>query len=308
MGEIFQLMDKNIYELQNKDTILKALVVQSKLYSKAKRIHFLSLILCVLLPIGYSITKNLISGEVLLTIGALFTIALIFISPALSAYASKQKRIAAKIQQTIDFFLFEDETFKSHNDDWGKVYSKDELLEIIAKAKISEKDIAKKKNWYSDYSSFPHVMQVHYSQCECVRWDGDLRKYFVNSLYVCGLVLIVLAIIIAVALKMTVFELIINIATFAPLIKFLLPLKKQLKEDCNRLKNILHKQNTINNQLGVVIGGEELYPKVIKIQRELFEHRAKALMVPDFFYRLMRKKQQNIEDKIASQKGDGDVL
>ena len=299
-------MDKNIYELQNKEMILKALVVQSKLYSKAKRINFLSLILCVLLPIGYSLTKNLISGEVLLAIGALFTILLAVISPALSAYASKQKTIAAKIQQTIDFFLFEDETFKSRNDDWGEVYTKDELLEIITKAKITEKDIEKKKNWYSDYSSFPHVMQVHYSQCECVRWDGDLRKYFVNSLYVCGLVLMVFVIIIAVALKMTVFELIINIATFAPLIKFLLPLKKQLDKDCDRLKNLLHKQSTINNQLGVIIGGEELYQKVIGIQRELFEHRATALMVPDFFYRLKRKKQQVIEDEISTQKNNED--
>lgn len=299
-------MDKNIYELQNKEMILNALVVQSKFYSKAKRINFLSLILCVLLPIGYSLTKNLLSGEILLTIGALFTIALVFITPTLAACASKQKTIAAKIQQTIDFFLFEDETFKSRNDDWGEVYTKDELHEIIAKSKISEKDIAKKKNWYSDYSSFPHIMQAYYSQCECVRWDGDLRKYFVNSLYVCGLVLMVFAIIIAVALKMTVFELIINTATFAPLIKFLLPLKKQLNKDCNRLKNLLHKQNTINNQLGVIIGGEELYQKVIGIQRELFEHRATALMVPDFFYRLNRKKQQVIEDEISTQKNNKD--
>ena len=51
-------MDKNIYELQNKDIIINALVVQSKLYSKAKRINYLSLILCVLLPISYSLTKN----------------------------------------------------------------------------------------------------------------------------------------------------------------------------------------------------------------------------------------------------------
>lgn len=299
-------MDKNIYELQNKEMILNALVVQNKLYSKAKRINFLSLILCVLLPIGYSLIKNLISGEVLLAVGALFTILLAVISPALSAYASKQKTIAAKIQQTIDFFLFEDETFKSRNDDWGEVYTKDELLEIITKAKITKKDIDKKRNWYNDYSSFPHVMQVYFSQCECVRWDGDLRKCFVNSLYGCGLVLIVLVIISAVALKMTVFELIVNIATFAPLIKFLLPLKKQLDEDCDRLKNLLHKQNTINNQLGVIIGGEELYQKVIGIQRELFEHRATALMVPDFFYRLKRKRQQVIEDEISTQKNNED--
>ena len=105
---------------------------------------------------------------------------------------------------------------------------------------------------------------------------------------------------------MTVFELIINIATFAPLIKFLLPLKKQLDKDCDRLKNLLHKQSTINNQLGVIIGGEELYQKVIGIQRELFEHRATALMVPDFFYRLKRKKQQVIEDEISTQKNNED--
>ena len=308
MGEIFRRMDKNIYELQNKDIIINALVVQSKLYSKAKRINYLSLILCVLLPISYSLTKNFLSGEILLTIGALFTIALVFISPALSTCAFKQKRTAAKIQQTIDYFLFEDDTFKTRDDEWGELYTKDELLEFIAKTKFSKKDMENKKNWYSDYSSYPHVMQAYYSQCECVRWDEDLRKCFVKGLYICGAFLITVVLILAVALKMTVFELVINIATFAPLIKVLLPLKKKLVDDCNRLKKISYEHSTINNQFGVVIGGEELYAKIIKIQRQLYDHRANAIMVPDFFYRFLRDKQQKIEDKIASQKTNGGEL
>ena len=68
----------------------------------------------------------------------------------------------------------------------------------------------------------------------------------------------------------------------------------------------MYEQNIINKQLAVINGEEELYSKVIKVQCELFEHRANALMVPDFFYRLKRKKQQSIEDEIASQKcGEG---
>ena len=266
--------------------------------------YYLSFVLCILLPIGYSLAKSFLSSEILITMGALFTLSLVFVASVLAKYISKKRRSAAKVQQTVDFLLFEDDAFKTCGNDWGELYTADELLELIAKNKISEKDIEKKKNWYSDYSSYPHVMQAYYSQCECVRWDGDLRKYFISTLYICGALLTVVVLIIAVALKMTVFELVINIAAFAPLIKFLLPLKKQLNDDCARLKNILNEQKSTDNQFGVVIGGEELYAIVIKTQCQLFEHRANALMVPDFFYRLLRNKQQRIEDEIASLKAN----
>ena len=169
-------MDKNIYEVQNQEIILKALVAQDKLYSKAKRINYLSLFLCVILPITYSVIKEFLSGEVFITIGSLFTIVLILVAPALSSFAFAAKKKAATVQQTVDFFLFEDESFRKRDDNWGNLYTMDELCTVIAKTKTTQKDMDKKRNWYSDYSSQSHVMQAYYSQCQCVRWDDDLRK------------------------------------------------------------------------------------------------------------------------------------
>lgn len=297
-------MDKNIYELQNQDSVLKSLVVQSKIYSNAKRLNYLNFTICVLLPIFYTFAQPFFKSEVLISLGIISVIALFYISNQISKSALKAQKSAAKVQQTIDHFLFEDDSFKTKNDDWGELYSDDELIELISKTKMTEKDIQLKKNWYADYSSFPHVMQSYYSQRESVRWDGDLRKRFTYFVCVSITALVGILLIISIAFKMTVFEIIINIGTFLPIFKFIYSMREKSNKDIKRLDNIKYIQNTISNSFGVAIGAEELYAKEIKIQDKLYEHRKSATMIPDFFYKMFRNKQEDIEEKIAQNEKD----
>ena len=187
------------------------------------------------------------------------------------------------------------------------MFTENELTELIAKTKITEKDIDQKKNWYNDYSSYPHAMQAYYSQCECVRWDGDLRKYYIYSLYCCGIVALVFVVVLAVALGMTVFEFIVNFATFIPLVKYYFPLLRQLKDDRLRLSDISSFQRDIDSSIDN-ISNEKLYIKVYEMQQRLYEHRKKALLVPDLFYKICRNKQQDVEDKVSSEKANGGEL
>lgn len=292
-------MDKNIYELQNQVQVLQALVVQSKLYSKAKKINCFNFSLCVLLPVVFTFAKPFLESKALIFSGIIIVIASFFVSNRMSKSVLKTQTSAAKVQQTIDFYLFEDNTFRNRNDDWGELYSEDELIELISKTKIENEDIQSKKNWYSDYSSLPHVQQSYYSQRECVRWDVDLRKKFVATVCISIAVLMVAVLAIAIAFKMTVFEIVVNIGMFFPIIKFLYPIREKANNDITRLKGIKYIQVTISNTLGILIGGEELYAKEIQIQKKLYEHRKSAIMIPDFFYRIFRSQQECIEEKIA---------
>ena len=128
-------MDKSIYFLQNEDIILGALVTQGKMYSRAKRINSFSFIVCVVVPILYSISKYFLSGDCLLILNIILTIGGILVSNVLSGWASKTQSIAAKIQQTIDVLLFNDDQLDNK---WGVCYTETELLSLLYDAKVTE--------------------------------------------------------------------------------------------------------------------------------------------------------------------------
>lgn len=290
-------MDKSIYFLQNQDIILGALVTQGKLYSKAKRMNCFSFLFCVVVPIIYSISKGFLSGDYLLIFGAVLTVGGIFIPDMLSRCVSKTQSIAAKIQQTIDILLFKNDIYEN---DWGECYTETELLSLVHEAKIIEEEKRKKKNWYNNYSKFPHTTQVYYCQCENVRWDKDLRKTFLTTLKACLLVIIVLSFTISAYLKMTITEILYVIILLTPFIKWCIPIKRKIYSDCDRLDNIFEKQTTIQHQCELTKESKELYIKAIELQGLIYIHRKSGLLIPDFFYKLFRNKQQNKEDFISS--------
>ena len=43
----------------------------------------------------------------------------------------------------------------------------------------------------------------------------------------------------------------------------------------------------------------KVYQKEIELQNGIFEHRMKALLIPNFFYKMCRPKQQKNEESIA---------
>lgn len=290
-------MDKSIYCLQNKDIILGALVSQGKLYSKAKQINCFSFLFCVVIPIIYSISKSFLSGNCLLIFGAVLTVGGIFIPDMLSRCVSKTQSTAAKIQQTIDVLLFRNDMYEN---EWGEYYTETELLSLVYETKVTKEEKEEKKNWYSNYSNFSHTIQVYYCQCENVRWDKDLRKTFLTTLKVCLSVIIVLSLTISVCLKMTITEILYVIILLAPFIKWCIAIKRKIHNDCDRLDNIFEQQNAIQHQCGLTMESKELYVKEIELQGLIYVHRKSGLLIPDFFYKLFRDKQQNKEDFISS--------
>ena len=53
------------------------------------------------------------------------------------------------------------------------------------------------------------------------------------------------------------------------------------------------------NNIGLILDGGELVQKEIELQNRIFEHRKNALLIPDFFYKMCRPKQQKNEESIA---------
>ena len=72
-----------------------------------------------------------------------------------------------------------------------------------------------------------------------------------------------------------------------------------MKEDDNRITKLKNAADNLLNNFGLFLDGDELVQKEIELQNGIFEHRKKALLIPDFFYKKCRPKQQKNEESIA---------
>ena len=72
-----------------------------------------------------------------------------------------------------------------------------------------------------------------------------------------------------------------------------------MKEDDNRITKLKNTADNLLNNLGLILDGDELIQKEIELQNGIFEHRKKAVLIPDFFYKMCRAKQQKNEESIA---------
>ena len=72
-----------------------------------------------------------------------------------------------------------------------------------------------------------------------------------------------------------------------------------MKEDDNRITKLKNASDNLLNNWGLILDGDELVRKAIELQNGIFEHRKNALLIPDFFYKICRPKQQQNEEDIA---------
>ena len=52
-------------------------------------------------------------------------------------------------------------------------------------------------------------------------------------------------------------------------------------------------------EIGLILDEDKLIQKEIELQNGIFEHRKNALLIPNFFYKMCRTKQQKNEEAIA---------
>lgn len=64
-------------------------------------------------------------------------------------------------------------------------------------------------------------------------------------------------------------------------------------QNCNEAKQVIEKQIAENSL--------ENYDKIIELQNNLYTHRKKCFLIPDFAYKFRKKSYQNMEDNIAKE-------
>ena len=291
-------MDKSIYEKQSEPLIIQCLFAQRKKYSYAKLISVTYFIICVLGVCAFLILKAIFPSDLITVLSTVLSVIAFAVSFLVKSIISKLKETAAGIQQYIDTTLYKSNQYSSLNSKWTCQFTKDQIIEMVSK--YPTYGFTNNDKWYEDYSTKAFCEQIYYSQYENLRWDYDLRKYY-SRLYktvLCTILGVLLLYVII--LNLTVIECISILAWGFPFIKYYVSFNNAIKKDLDRLSTLKNKSDNLMHNVGMVLDGDELIYLEIELQNKLYEHRQKAVLIPDFIYKLFRNKQQKNEEKIAN--------
>ena len=290
-------MDKSIYEKQSDTLIIQCLFAQRKKYSQAKVVASLYFFLCVVAVCVFAVLKSITHNELITGLSIGLSFATFFAAFPINNCISKIRTEAAEIQQYIDTTLYSSNQYSHWNNKWSSPLTKDRIIEIVSK--YPQSGFTDNDKWYEDYSTCDYSKQILLCQKENLRWDSDLRKKYAFAYKVIMYVIIAL-IFVAAAIINPSFLNFLSIALWClPFIKYLWSFNNHMKEDDNRITKLKNAADNLLNNYGLVLDGDELIKKEIELQSGIFEHRKKALLIPNFFYKLCRSKQQKNEESIA---------
>lgn len=210
-------------------------------------------------------------------------------------HISAHKKHAASIQQYIDVTLFAS-TIGGTKSEWGELPNKTDLAETISE--FSDEDTSDMKNWYSDYSSLPGEAQIFHCQRENVRWDYDLHKSYIYFQIGILLVAIVAMVVTMFIVNPDFIKLVCILSWLTPLVEYTYSVCKEICESISLLKKIDAFCDQIENKLSEE-NNVSVKQELIALQYKIRERRENGFLIPDWFYKMRKGKQQKQEDCIA---------
>ena len=286
-------MDSSIYEKQSSSLCIKCLFAQRAKYNLAKFISGAYLVICIIGVALFAVIKSFYPNDLIIGLSLGLSFAATFASDSVFRLVSKLKKEAAQIQNYFDITLF---SSPDNAEFWRNKLSDNEIYEIVSK--YPDRGFSNDDKWYEDFSSQPKHLQIVYCQKESLHWDYDLRKKYKICCYGFFAVLVVAIVITAICLKLSFISFLGICAWALPFIKYWIEFSKNIKNDEFRVRRL--KESLLSHLNMKDAFDEKGWLKIIiEWQDSIFEHRCKAVMVPNFFYRIFKKRQQNQEHFIA---------
>lgn len=290
-------MDKSIYEKQSNTLIIQCLFAQRKKYFQAKVVAGLYFFFCVVLVCVFAVLKSITHNELITGLSIGLSFATFFAAFPINSCISKIRTEAAEVQQYIDTTLYSSNQYSHLNNKWNCPLTKDRIIQMVSK--YPQSGFTDNDKWYEDYSTCDYSKQILLCQKENLRWDSDLRKKYASAYKALMYVIIALIFVFAAIINPSFLKFLCIALWCLPFIKYLYSFGKHMKDDDNRITKLKNEADNLLNNIGLILEGDELVQKEIELQNRIFEHRKNALLIPDFFYKICRPKQQKNEESIA---------
>ena len=283
----------SIYEKQSEPLIIQSLFAQRRYYTYAKIWTGIYFVICIALVCVFAVLKSCYKSDFITGLSIGLSIATFFAASSINEIVSSFKKKAAEIQQYIDTSIFKREEDGAAI--WQNSLTTNKIKEIVSS--FPKSGFCKNDKWYEDYSSQPYDKQIVLCQKENIRWDKDLRKCYK---YVCIALLIVAVIAIFVVelyKNSPMLETLSFISWTLPFIKYCYSFKKRMDEDEERLEKLNHTADSLA-ELDFENHSEAIH-LIVELQNDIFEHRKKAVLIPNFFFKFFYKLFQTKEENIA---------
>lgn len=296
-------MVDNISIRQDRPEQLNCLAAQRQLYSRAKQLSYLQLILSVPLIIIISIATLVLNDNVLAQkIGVqqvdiswalafvgvtVALIDLIVITPIINGFRDK----AAKIQELFDTSVF--------NMSWNDVAvgakpDYEEISKYSSRIRGKQEEYNKLKCWYSDkLDGIPVRASTVICQRSNLFWDSDLRKYFsfIVGSVACSLVFFLLVVGLYEGLTLKRFFLVV----FAPALPIIIYATRQWIDNKKAISQLTALKELLNTTWAELLSGEKgdnyILDRARKLQDQIYVNRKSNPLIFDWIYELRKSKQ-----------------
>lgn len=282
---------------QNEQIQLERLSAQREIYSSAKRLHIVQIIITVFIPIALFVLSFIWSN--LIPYSALVGILVFVLDSICLAPSIKQQKIkASKIQELFDCDVLEID--KSPLKTVSDVTVEEILLNYNAHKKIAT-DIEKIRDWYpTNISELPISLARIICQRTNCWWDSTLRIRYSNCLKYFGLFVFLSIFVFSFVSKLDITTLTLYLSGIIPLFQFCHRECCEQKETAQRLDELVRYAEQIwNYALDNPTEYHEHKLNSRRLQDEIFEHRSKSPLILDAFYNLLRKNNELLMNRSA---------
>lgn len=281
----------SIYQKQNEPNMLLLLKTQRELYSKAKKVFYSGTSISIILTIIFTLLTFICKNQYVDAVSFLFSILTIIFNIVCTYQSDSLKEKAAKIQQTFNYRLYDMKlNYGTLNDD--------DLADITADYKSANFD--KERDWYKEYPNSSKLKQIYHCQLQDIRWDKKLRGKFRTLNIIMASLLIIFVIAFAFLSKLPIGQRFVYVIWIVPILQYMLNLLKDIFSNFNTLNDIRAKQVSIENNLDRLTESE-LQQQLEDLQLCIFEHRKRAFLIPDWFYKLYEKTLHEHENNLSQQ-------
>ncbi|MFC4634429.1 S-4TM family putative pore-forming effector [Dokdonia ponticola] len=282
---------------QNEQKQLERLAAQREIYSFAKKLHLVQIILTVFLPIAFfiisSIYTSFIAYSALFGILA-FVVDGVFITPLIK----NQKNKAAKIQELFDCEVLELD--KSPLKVATDVSVEEILLNYNAHKKIAA-NIENIRDWYpTNITDLPiSIARIICQRANCW-WDSTLRIRYSNFLKYFAIVVLLSIFIVSFFNKSEVTELTLFLSGLIPFFQFCNKESFEHHDAAERLNELVQYSESIWQE--AINTPEDYHRNKLnsrRLQDEIFEHRSKSPLILDKFYNLFRDQNEVLMNRTS---------
>lgn len=288
----------NIPQEQNVQRRLELLAAQRQLYSDAKNLQMISVIISVPIVIAWSILVALF--PILAVYAALWGIIATFLEILIFSRSRKStQEKAAKIQQIFDCEVLQ---FNWARLNCGVRVEPETIIDASDRYKRKNLNFTKLQDWYPvSVGQLP----IHQARIICQRsnvwWDAQLRRRYSKWIIIILILLTVSVLLIGLIGGLTLEKFLL--AVLVPLIPaFVFGLRQYIEhnESANMLDRLRENAETLVQE---VISGrystQDLEQESYSLQRQIYDNRRRSPLILDWLYSRLKKKDEEQMNKGA---------